>query len=755
MSIRLHRLLLALVLGTYLLLALGYGAVVPLFETPDEHMHYFTAEFIAREGRLPTTGDAGLMAQEAAQPPLYYALASLLVRAIPNAAETPDLWLNPRADPADPRGENQADPPLNINMFIHGPEESWPWRGYALSAHLIRAMSALWGLGTLLCLYAAGRTVWPDSPDRALLATALVAFLPQFAFIHGAISNDTAITFFSAAAVWQLLRIRNDELGIPNREAPAPIDHEPISSKTRPGTRSYLLLGITIGLAMLSKTAGLLLLVYCTAVVAALVWSGGGPRRWSQAFSAAALVGLPALLLGGWWLWRNWALYGDPTAANQFILLAGGERPYTLAQVWLDMDRIWTSLFARFGWMNLRPPGWVWVVWNVIAGLAAVGAIWGIVVSIRRRQTRHFSARALLFQPAVLLSGWFAVVALAWLQFMLRTPADQGRLFFPALVPLALGAAYGLSRWPRPWVQLAALTLALATSVYSLLVVIPAAYAPPPIVPAVASEANPLAISFPEGLELLGATLDSPAARPGEWVWLTLYWRARPDISPGEPLAHLELFGRDFHRIGEQTNYHGRGNFPATLWPGGAIIADRMAVRVAEDAIGPIEATLKIKLDEDTDGVDVGTVKIVPAKWPERVAPVAQLGENIELAAAGLSTSTAAPGDTVEIYLRWQVVAPPGPVLFHHFAHLGDPSRPPLAQADGPVMGGQYPSALWAAGEVFDETVSLVIPAGIPPGEYPINVGLYDYNSGNRLPLVAGGERMAADVLEVGRLVVR
>ena len=212
MSARLSRTILALILSIYLLLALGYGIVTPLFETPDEHLHYFTADFIAREGRLPTTRDVGLMAQEAAQPPLYYVLASLIVRASGGAVDSPQLWPNPRANPADPSGESLARPPLNVNVFIHGSAEAWPWRGYALSAHLLRALSALLGLGTLLCIYGAGRTVWPANPERALLAVALVAFLPQFAFIHGAVSNDAAITLFSTAAIWQLLRITNYEL---------------------------------------------------------------------------------------------------------------------------------------------------------------------------------------------------------------------------------------------------------------------------------------------------------------------------------------------------------------------------------------------------------------------------------------------------------------------------------------------------------------------------------------------------------------
>ncbi|HRO24826.1 MAG TPA: hypothetical protein PLR07_11095, partial [Promineifilum sp.] len=115
----------------------------------------------------------------------------------------------------------------------------------------------------------------------------------------------------------------------------------------------------------------------------------------------------------------------------------------------------------------------------------------------------------------------------------------------------------------------------------------------------------------------------------------------------------------------------------------------------------------------------------------------------------------AAPGDTVEIRLRWQVAVPPGPALLHLFAHLGNPSAAPLAQTDGPVMGGEYPSSLWVAGERFDETISLSLPADLPPGEYPVNIGLYDFATGARLPLVANGERTPTDAFTVGMLTIR
>ena len=115
----------------------------------------------------------------------------------------------------------------------------------------------------------------------------------------------------------------------------------------------------------------------------------------------------------------------------------------------------------------------------------------------------------------------------------------------------------------------------------------------------------------------------------------------------------------------------------------------------------------------------------------------------------------AAAGETIDVHLRWQVVAAPGPAPLHVFAHLGDPAQPPLAQVDGPVMGGQYPSWLWAAGEVFEETLSLTLPADLPPGEYPINVGVYDFDSGARLPVVVDGERRPTDTFTVGRITVR
>ncbi len=73
-----QRRLLALILLAYLAITLAYGALNPLFEAPDEHWHFFTAESIARTGRLPRVEEPPdeFLGQEAAQPPLYYLLGA-------------------------------------------------------------------------------------------------------------------------------------------------------------------------------------------------------------------------------------------------------------------------------------------------------------------------------------------------------------------------------------------------------------------------------------------------------------------------------------------------------------------------------------------------------------------------------------------------------------------------------------------------------------------------------------------------------
>ncbi|MEW5987431.1 MAG: DUF2142 domain-containing protein [Chloroflexota bacterium] len=740
-----RRPVLYLVFAIYFLLALGYGAVNPLFEAPDEHSHYFQVQFIADVGQLPTVGlqPDPWLGQEAAQPPLYYLLATLVIAPLDTAGAREQVWRNPLARFGD------ASLPTNVNAFVHGPAERWPWRGYALAAHLLRAINALLGLGTLWFIYDSGRRLWPAAPERALLALGLVAFLPQFAFLHGSISNDPLVILLCTAALWQLLRLWQEGMSRPR----------------------LLFLGLTIGLAILTKAVGLLLLLYAIPVL--LLTSHVSRFTFHTLRLITVWVLLPALLLSGWWLWRNWLLYGDPTAANQFALHFGGDRHYTLLDVLGESSSLWVSLFAVFGWFNLRAPDWVYWLWNGLVGLAVGG--WAISSASRRLAALLASGKqqdpnpkSKIQNPKSLLGLWLLVVYAGLVRFMLITPAAQGRLLFPALLPMALALAGGLARVKGG--ALVVLPLTFATSLYCLLFVIPAAYAQPPtILPAdVPAEATRLDADLGLGVTLVAAQVETTEARPGDLAWLTLYWQktaASPstfNLQPDEsPLLVVELFGRQAALVGKYEGYHGRGLYPAALWPPGRVVVDRLAVRLDRATSAPAQVNVQARLVDGRSPAVVGAFKVVPAAWPApSPTPLARLGDAIELAEVGFLVNgdmaaeiVARPGQVITVAVKWQVTTTPGGDLTT-FVHLGDPNRPPLATGDSPPLGGDYPTHWWAGGEVITDTYTLTLPADLPAGDYPVWIGLYDPGSLARVPLTANGQRQPHDAYRVGRVEV-
>ena len=571
--------LLPLILGLYLSVTLAYGVVNPLFEAPDEHWHFFTAVYLAENKRLPVVEEVydTWLSQEAAQPPLYYILGAALIAPLDTSSAREEVWLNPFGT----QGIGNAAALVNRNQIIHTAAETWPWHGPVLAAHLLRIFSTLLGLGTLLSIFFSARLLWPDDAKRPLLATALVAFLPQFNFQHAAISNDALIIFLCTAALWQLIWLWQNPLT----------------------TRRLLLLGITIGLAALSKNAGVLLLVFAVGFLAVRSLKDGiaeWPRKLGRVgWQTAVFLLLPVLLIAGWLWWRNWQLYGDWTATSQFIRLAGGDRAFTLGQVLAESGGLWRSLFAVFGWFNLLAPAWVNWLWNgvVIVGLVGMGRLEIRDWRLRANRQSPISNLKNYLLP-LLLFGWVLAVYAGLVLFMLRTPAAQGRLLFPAILPLALGLAYGLASWrwqPLYWL---APILALLTTLYSLWGVIAPAYQPPPILNNLPDEAMPLHQEMGAGLTLLGVEMETETAVPGDTIWFTLYWQAE-SIPQIPPELVVNVLGRSLTPIGGSHSFHGRGLFPATEWPTGSIVADRMGVRLADNIKTPVLAQLFVRLVDD------------------------------------------------------------------------------------------------------------------------------------------------------------
>jgi hypothetical protein len=99
------------------------------------------------------------------------------------------------------------------------------------------------------------------------------------------------------------------------------------------------------------------------------------------------------------------------------------------------------------------------------------------------------------------------------------------------------------------------------------------------------------------------------------------------------------------------------------------------------------------------------------------------------------------------VTLTWRPAAPL-PASYTLFVHLLDAAGNLIAQQDQPPLQGFYPSDRWLPDAVFQDTVTLTLPTGAPPGDYHLRVGWYDPASGQRLPLVtpAAGDAFDASV---------
>jgi hypothetical protein len=84
----------------------------------------------------------------------------------------------------------------------------------------------------------------------------------------------------------------------------------------------------------------------------------------------------------------------------------------------------------------------------------------------------------------------------------------------------------------------------------------------------------------------------------------------------------------------------------------------------------------------------------------------------------------ARPNQPVEIRLTWRALGKVD-AYYSTYVKLFDADGNAIAGWDGQPRGGEAPTLLWVPGEIVEDTVVLTVPAGTPPGDYRVEVGMY------------------------------
>ena len=402
-----------LILAVYVLLALAYSLGTPPWEAPDEPSHYLYAEYLAAHGALPPEAppqrgnywEDGYVTSlyEWHQVPLYYALVAPQIALVNMLSPGTIPQVFPPVDPGFPEDVD--------NLFA--PPDDSPSPPFSSSGlRLVRLFSVVLGLGTLLVVYRVALLASGGDQAVALTATGFMAFIPQYTFISGYVTNDNLVILISALcllAFLTLLKPSNER--IMWRVAGA---------------------GVLLALALYTKLSLLFVVPLGLLCLLLRLMNHRSVRQWL--LESCVLVGVAILpfLLGILVLpgMREQVAhaYTSLQAKPQFMSLE------YLAGLW---PQTYTSFWGRFGWMNVGTPRWIAVTMNLVT---LVGLIGSLVLLVRRRQqTRIPSIR----QSLILLWATCGLVAIGFIRFNLSMRQPQGRLLFAALPALVILVALG------------------------------------------------------------------------------------------------------------------------------------------------------------------------------------------------------------------------------------------------------------------------------------------------------------------------
>jgi hypothetical protein len=426
-------------------LAASWALVTPAFQSPDESEHFAYTQYLVETGHAVDV---------TATPQRPSPWSTQEAWAIDQTRELFDIERADTKAPWDPnyqrdwRHNDHNLPKDNGGGYhaatsVHSPlYYSLLIPGYLLGRagttfdqlFWMRIVGALMGAATAMFAFLLVSELLPRRRSLAVAAGLLVAFLPEFGFISGAINNDNGVNMGCAALTWLMVRALRRGMTVPLALGMGfALVATPLMKATGYELYPPLVLGF---LGLLARRHGrrdlaMLATMLASFVVVFLAWGQIRGHFHRDAFTTPGGT-QPVQTLQAYghikgylvWLWQVMIPYKLP-----FM------RDFTLVH-WPFFNIYVERGFAGFGWYAIFFPKWVY---GVIVAVMAVILGGGVrLLWIERRAVWK------AYLPEVLFLASIPIVVVAAVEaayFTLAIPVDgtgeQGRYAFPAIAAVS------------------------------------------------------------------------------------------------------------------------------------------------------------------------------------------------------------------------------------------------------------------------------------------------------------------------------
>ena len=411
-----------------------YVALTPPWQAPDEPQHYQMVRLLMELGRIPQRSDAQS--------------AVVLHETVVASLSATGFWETRHHLPRPQlEGAYSATAVLNAEKMMAAVDHPpvyyalaalalWPFSASSILTQLyvLRLLSVLMSLVTIVAVYAVGNWLSPGRPTRVWAAASLVVFLPMHSFATVALNNDAlaealaALVFVLLAALWVHGLSAAQLIGLP----------------------------VLVLLALLTKRTDLFLVPLVVGTLLGYFWveSRGDKRECSEknvnghvtrgilvSFTVILAVVVGIVLCDTLW-WHWWGVIERFRDVCSLAWLSEVSLAEGASFILLGFASFW----GNFGWLNVPLD----VSWYVALAILSVVAVLGGGKGVWRlaHATNGATSRRCIW--VICVFALLSISVQAAMSVLARWIPLQGRYLFPAVVPIALCFTWGVFEWVPP-----------------------------------------------------------------------------------------------------------------------------------------------------------------------------------------------------------------------------------------------------------------------------------------------------------------